>query len=220
MKYIAPIFMLAFHFACGSAPENHRGRAPIALSQLSAPLVNTSSELPVCDDAKSNELIFVKDKGLFKICQEKTWREVASGDAVPTDLRVAEIAKLKSSEVDLCPDAMDVLCYFEGGEYIRYSDGSIKYTARVIRKTSTQNMDDSMRSESSDMLSSDMAQLATSDSSRVKILNDVLFKGVTTDIWLTHDARNKEFFVTVDSNQDGEITDGDERLFPLEFAAY
>lgn len=220
MKPITSLIILSFLFACGSAPENRRGRASIALSQLSAPLVNTSSELPLCDDAKSNELIFVKDKGLFKICQEKTWREVASADAVPTDLRVAEIAKLKSSEFDLCPDAEDVLCYFEGGEYIRYSDGSIKYTARVIRKTSTQNMDDSMRSESSDMLSSQMAQLATSDRSRVKILSDILFKGLTTDVWLNHDSLRKEFFVTVDTNQDGEVSEGDERLFVLEFAAY
>lgn len=220
MKFIYPLTALASLMACGTAPENQRGRASIALSQISAPLVKSTSDLPLCSAAKVNELVFVKDENLFKICRDQSWRDVVSADGAPGDLRVAEVAKFKSSDVDLCPDADEVLCYFEGGEYLRYSDGSIKYNARVVRKTSTQNMNDAMRSETSDVLASAMSQFAAVDNSRVKILSAIAFKGVTTGVWLVHDALSKTFSVVVDSNQDDDITESDEWLFQLELTAF
>ncbi len=219
MKRIIIAGFLLLETACGSPPDpsDHRYLAEYAGSIKKSPLVKSMADLPACTPEKLNHLIFVKELDVYKVCLSDSWSDVdtssKSGQNLEPAKPMAEAKQLLAADIDICSDLMPMACFFDGGQFITYQDGTIKYQARIVKKIVSQVAEDQGQVNSSDSQSQSMVHLPAWPNSSVLLLSGVSRNTVTSDVWLYFDAKVKEFSLIFDTNKDHQVSEGDEFLF-------
>jgi len=216
-QYLILAFFL-LETACGNAPEkNYRKIADYNSGHKQTPLVIKANELPACTEARVNQLIFVKELDVFKVCVNDAWADVdnssKSGQDLEPDKPVSDAKLMSASDVDLCAGLIQIACYFDGGEFITYSDGMRRYKGRIVKKVVSQIANVSGSVDSSDVQTQSMTHLPSWSSSSVQLLTGVTRNSVTSGIWLYFDAAAEQFSLIFDTNLDNTVSDGDEFLF-------
>lgn len=213
MKYALYLMSSLLFTACGSeAPERVNQRGSIDLADHQAALVKTTKDLPRCDRNRLNKIIFVNELSAFKVCRNEVWTDVDSKKASELADTVVEILQIRGSELNLCPSDTNGSCVLDGGEYIRYADGRVKYSARVSRKKNAPIPNAYQTMETQDSWKAKITHESNWPSSEVLLISDVARDGITSGVWLRYNADDRVFSVFFDKNQDGTYSEGDEIL--------
>lgn len=81
--------------------------------------VGTASALPTCAGDVVGRLYYVEDSLVFKVCKSTGWQTITLGNSTVSNLLIA------SSSSDYCTQYVGEGCYFNGGQLVKYSDGSV-----------------------------------------------------------------------------------------------
>ncbi len=217
MKYVISIASFLFLAACGSeAPErvvNKRGNSTDLMKQQTT-LAKAMTDLPTCNKASLNKIVFVHEVSAFKVCRNESWMDVDSTKASELGNTVVELRQMAGEELNLCGDdpKAGVSCFLEGGEFIRYASGKVKYTVRVARKKATPVANTYTSMETLDASKASVVHEAMWPTSEVLLVPSVTRGGIQSGVWLRYNADTKAFTLFFDKNQDGTFSDGDEIL--------
>ncbi len=211
MKYAFCFAMTFLALACGAPrPELIDLRGSNDMTVQPAALVKTTKDLPKCDRIRRGNIVFVKELNRFQICRADSWGDVNPSQEAELGQTVIELKQFSLSEIDLCPDDAYGACFFDGGEFIRYADGSAKYTARVVRKKSSPIPNAYETMQTSDGTRANVLHSANWPSSEVVLIPSVDRGGINSGVWLRFDAEENRFQIFFDSDKNGSYSEGDE----------
>lgn len=80
--------------------------------------VVSASSLPTCDSSTSGRLYYIEDTQSFKVCKDAGWTAIALGNSV------SSVQTISNTATDYCTQFTGENCYFQGGQLIKYADGS------------------------------------------------------------------------------------------------
>ncbi|MES2744995.1 MAG: hypothetical protein V4655_06190 [Bdellovibrionota bacterium] len=213
MKFILSFVTIALLAACGSeAPQyiNKRGTTDVAKQQ--AALVKSVQELPSCDRGRLNTIVFVGEISRFKVCKNENWIDVDASQENELKNTVVEIRQIKAVDVDLCSEESTESCFLDGGEYVRYADGRVKYSARIARKTSTPVANTYHSMDAMNASKANIEHDASWPSSEALLIPSIQRGSVNSGVWLRYDADDRSFILFFDTNHDRTFSPGDEIL--------
>ena len=223
MRHLFLYGILIGLYACGSSSSNYRNRANLALSKQAPTTVNSANELPECSLDRIEKLIYVRDLDAFKLCLGSTWVDADSTAQIgdigikesnsPGEKTAKTIAK---SNINLCGEAPNKQCTFEGGKIVQYLDGTIRYTTYSNVKTFYNNIDTVEKIAVSDTKKSSILHQISWTSSQIKIFDDVARNGEKSNIFINFDAEYSKFTIFFDRNKDDNFSLGDEILLQPE----
>jgi hypothetical protein len=222
MKRFLQLTLPIFINACGPSTADYRQTSAVLKSKQSTVFVETMNDLPACTTEQADQRVYVKDLDLFRVCIGNSWvstdiLEPSANQGVnPKAVAFAELSPLDS---DLCLDQADVTCTFEGGDLIRYWDGSLRYrvsTKKTLVKNSSSRPEQNLDTETGSL---SMLHEAQWDSSQLLIMKQVMRLGLIADVFLQYQASSDQFAIYFDSNGDAQLSSDDELLFkPTLFA--
>lgn len=112
---------------------------------LGSSLVATAADLPTCDPTRKGALTYVKSEGQFYTCDANLWSVVtiktekgekgeagaagAAGSPGASGLAIAKYQTMEPGGVNFCTEfSLIERCYFNGGQVLRFSDGTVLIT--------------------------------------------------------------------------------------------
>lgn len=216
MKRFLLLTIPTFINACGSSTVDYRQTTAALKSKQSTVFVETLSDLPACTTEQQDQRVYVKDMDLFRVCIGSTW--VSTDSMEPSvnqgvNPRAVGFAELSPSDSDLCLDLDEVTCTFEGGDVIRYWDGSLRYrvsTKKTMVKNSSNRPEQNLDTETGSLSMHHQSQW---DSSTLVIMKQVMRRGLIRDVFLQYEASSDQFAIFFDSHGDGQLSFDDEVLF-------
>lgn len=95
--------------------------------------ITTLAELPECNKQILKQLIYVQDEQVFKVCETTGWADIQFKDEEEnTDEEKVPLIKrtriLPPITTDFCTAYEAEFCYFLGGQFVEFYDGSIFIT--------------------------------------------------------------------------------------------
>ncbi len=131
MKTLTYLFLSSTIVGCGAGKGGSTGNTP-----ESGYYTMTVEELPECSEANNRQLVYAKDTGSFHSCEGGSWVKIdiegeqgeqgVAGAAGQNGLRIVENKLISNSVTNICTEYSAIeACYFNGGQLLKYSDGSI-----------------------------------------------------------------------------------------------
>jgi hypothetical protein len=149
MNYVNNIatmtLVLALISACGNGQSNDdastKGATDNGISNYPRTLtVAEAADLPECNEDLEQQLIYVRSDEQFKYCNSGDWEDIdlkgKDGESVAgkdgkdgtngvDGLKVSSNRLISIYGTDICTGVDDEACWFEGGQIVKYSDGSV-----------------------------------------------------------------------------------------------
>jgi len=217
MKNVLIMVLPCFMYACGSPVVDYRHRNALRDAQATGIIyVDSLSSLPSCNKDQENQLVYIKDLDLFRVCNGFTWTAADASNAGVQNPEANEVLTLKkfvASPVDLCSADPEIACHLSGGDAARYTDGSLKYRAITTRKISKMDPIAQENRESTEYGSASLHHLSNWDTSELIIFRAITRNAVTADVILQYNANTQIFSIFFDNDQDQHVSADDELLF-------
>lgn len=81
--------------------------------------VETASSLPTCGGEIVGRLYYVEDSQIFRVCKSTGWQTIALGNTTISNRLISNTA------TDYCTQYTGEACVFNGGQIVKYADGSV-----------------------------------------------------------------------------------------------
>ena len=121
-KYLAimALFLLATLGACGSGQEiqDNLVQSPIA-SEYGTYAVTSAADLPACDSTTMGRLYYLETEASFKVCKVSGWATITVGQTIISN------KVINPYTTNMCTQFTGDFCVFNGGQIVKYSDGSV-----------------------------------------------------------------------------------------------
>lgn len=130
MTYYAAVLFSVFLFGCGALPDKSESDDDSAspATNGSGPAIqsmalNAEADLPVCDEQRKTQLVYLIAEKKFKTCDGAAWQdiEIAAPASQPTQMKIEEIHTC-SSDLDL-DSASDVDVYQKMAYFTKFTNG-------------------------------------------------------------------------------------------------
>jgi hypothetical protein len=205
--------LASFVVACGQGAKT--GASPVAGgggANTSQPVysmtVSTDAELPVCGDANKKHLVYVTSTKTFKTCEPSGWVVVEIGG-----LRVVSNRQIMPLSENLCPEFSSIeSCAFNGGQIVKYSDGSVLVTGAYSYEFYTEDNMNSGSPEYDRMTNSITMLVAPEMSAMHQRLDWKVSRpsGIFKNLFLVYIRDQDAVKLIFDSNSDGKVGVNDE----------
>jgi len=203
-----------------TSPTDASTTAPYAGSLL----VATQASLPACDAARQGALAYAKAEAKFFACEGAAWAAVeikgekgdpgAKGDQGATGTAGFTVARYQSMDpggVDFCTQYTSIeSCYFNGGQILRFVDGSLLITGGWTYAASYSAGGDT--DTDVDFAAFTFIVSATSSGSWQRLHPSVARGAGYRSVFLTFERASNTFKLIHDTNGDAEPSSTDEVL--------
>ncbi len=218
MKHVLVGVLPCSLMACGTSTANYRNHGSMIESSAVTLYVDSFGELPACTRNQSNQLAYIKDLDLFRICNGRTWIAAGNRDSAQAATEAAAntvvaVYTFFEYPADLCLDSLEIACFFAGGDAVIYANGAANFIARTSKTTEEPLNSEPQKKPLVEQGSAHMSHQAYWDTSDLVILREVVRHNVSADILLHYDAQVENFSVYFDRDQDRQTTSADEFLF-------
>lgn len=96
-----------------------------SMSKVFSIVIDSDADLPACGDANKKQLVYVNSTKTFKSCETSGWVVIDMGG-----YKIVSNKAIKPYDTDLCTMFPTIeSCYFNGGQIVKYSDGSVLITS-------------------------------------------------------------------------------------------